>query len=196
MILSHLDRLVASGRLTGYTVEEDTSYLCARLPTLTYRMYTEGPESHLNFGAFAAAMAGLGAAMRLWRLQGVVAEEGLIRRSPQLCVAAEFVDESGLADALHIINRRFVAAPAAAPGSWRYPDVRVSGAEPLSTAAVYAHQWQIGRSGVVVLTLDPQPPADGARTDRVRVLPRWVGLLQSCSIGAAERSPLLAFSTG
>jgi len=33
-----LDRLVAGGRISGYTVEADTSYLDADRPTLTYRM--------------------------------------------------------------------------------------------------------------------------------------------------------------
>ena len=84
MIHSRLDHLVAVGRLTGYTVEEDTDYLEARVPTLTYRMYADGAASNLNLVAFAAAVAELGAVMRLSRVRGNVAYAGLIQRSNQL----------------------------------------------------------------------------------------------------------------
>ena len=81
MILPDLDQLVVLGRVTGYTVEEDTGYIGALVPTLTYRMYMDGPESHLNLGAFAAAMADLGTTMRLSRVQGTVVYQGAPHRS-------------------------------------------------------------------------------------------------------------------
>jgi hypothetical protein len=195
VILSHLDDLVTSGRVTGYTVEEDTSYLGAQVPTLTYRMYMDGPESHLNMGAFAAAMAELATTMRLSRVQGAVAHEGSIWRSRQLCLTSEFAGQDALDAAVDIVHDRFIAAPAAAPGSWRYPDVRVSGAEPSCTAGVFAHQWPGDCASAVVLTLEPEPPADGGRTHRVHVLQHWLSYLRSCPSYGADPAQSLAFST-
>jgi hypothetical protein len=188
MILSELDHLVVSGRVTGYTVEEDTGYIGARVPTLTYRMYMDGPESHLNLGAFAAAMADLGTTMRLTRVQGAVAYRGAIWRSRQLCLTVEFAGEGAVGDALDIVYDRFVAAPEAAPGSWRFPDVRVTGAEPRSTAAAFAHHWPFGRDGAVVLSLDENAPARGARTAPVHVLRSWVRYLEGGPIEFAVGS--------
>src|SRR5260370_35186541 len=98
MIASELDRLVLSGRVTGYTVEEDTGYIGARVPTLTYRMYIDGPESHLNLGAFAAAIADLGTTMRLTRFQGAVADREAICTSMQLCLTVELADAEPMRD--------------------------------------------------------------------------------------------------
>lgn len=195
MILSDLDRLVLSGRVTGYTVEEDTGYISARVPTLTYRMYMDGPESHLNLGAFAAAMADLGTTMRLSRVQGAVAYQGAIWRSRQLCLTVEFAGEAALGEALDIVHDRFIAAPAAEPGSWRFPDVRVTGAEPRCTAGAYAHRWQHGPASAVVLSLDEEPPADAARTAPVHVLRSWMSYLTGCPIEFAVVPRSLAFST-
>jgi hypothetical protein len=195
VILSDLDRLVLAGRVTGYTLEEDTGYIGARVPTLTYRMYMEGRESHLNLGAFAVAMADLGTTMRLSRVQGAVAYDGSIWRSRQLCLTVEFAGEASLGDALDIVHERFVAAPAAAPGSWRFPDVRVTGAEPRCTAGAYAHRWQRGNSSAVVLSLDEEPPAGGAQTAPVHVLRSWVSYLKGCPIEFAVTPRSLAFST-
>lgn len=178
MILSELDHLVVSGRVTGYTVEEDTGYIGARVPTLTYRMYMDGPESHLNLGAFAAAMADLGTTMRLSRVQGAVAYQGAIWRSRQLCLTVEFAGERAIGAALNIVHDRFVAAPEAAPGSWRFPDVQVTGTQPPTTATAFAHRWPYGRDGAVVLSLDEDAPARGARTAQVHVLKSWVSYLQ------------------
>src|SRR5258708_8256603 len=108
MIASELDRLVLSGRVTGYTVEEDTGYIGARVPTLTYRMYIDGPESHLNLGAFAAAMADLGTTMRLTRVQGAVAYRGAIGRSRQLCLPVEFAATGAMVAPLPIPSHPFL----------------------------------------------------------------------------------------
>src|SRR5258708_12469652 len=117
MIASELDRLVLSGRVTGYTVEEDTGYIGARVPTLTYRMYIDGPESHLNLGAFAAAMADLGTTMRLTRVQGAVAYRGAIWRSRQLCLAVAFAGERAMGDAPDILSTPSPPAPPSPPPS-------------------------------------------------------------------------------
>jgi hypothetical protein len=81
-------------------------------------------------------------------------------------------------DAIAVVHRRFIAAPAAAPGSWRYPDLRVVGAEPPALSAAFAHSWKTGEAAAVALTLDPRPPVDGGQTVRVSVLKSWIGYLQ------------------
>ncbi|MHB8611957.1 MAG: hypothetical protein ACYDAL_05960 [Candidatus Dormibacteraceae bacterium] len=194
MILSDLDWLLLAGRATGYTVEDETRYIGARVPTLTYRMYMDGSESHLNLGAFAAAMADLGTTMRLSRVLGAVAYQGAIWRSRQLCLTVEFGGEAALGDALDIVYDRFVAAPEAAPGSWRFPDVRVTGATPRSTAPAFAHHWEHGSARAVVLSLDEDAPARGARTAPVHVLRSWVSYLSGAPIEFAVRPRSLAVS--
>ena len=178
MIEQTLDDLVVDGRITGYTIEEDAAYLEARVPTLTYRMYADGAASHLNLGEFAAEMAELGAAMRLSRVRGNLGDSGAIHRSRQLCLTAEFATSRALDRAVQVVYRRFIAAPAAAPGSWRYPDVRVVGAEPDELSAVFAHHWKMDRSSAVALSADPKPPLAGGRTVPVRILRNWVAFLQ------------------
>jgi hypothetical protein len=189
VILARLDALVAARAVTGYTIEEDTAYLAARRPTLTYRMYADGPESHRNLGEFAGAMSLLATTMRLSRLAGVVADAGGLRRSRQLCLTAELASGRRLDAALRLVERRFTAAPAAAPGSWRYPDVRVSGGQPSAAAPAYAHRYDGGRFGVVVLTLLPEPPLTGADTYGVGVHASWRGLLDRAGASAAVAAP-------
>lgn len=178
MIQEDLDRLVAVGRLTGYTIEEDSAYLEAKIPTLTYRMYVDGAASQQNLGAFAAAMAELGAAMRLSRVRGNLGQAGSIRRSRQLCLTAQLGSTTAMDDAIEVVHRRFIAAPAAAPGSWRYPDLRVVGAEPQVLSVAFAHCWKADDATAVALTLDSEPPVFGAQTVRVSVLKNWVEFLQ------------------
>ena len=194
MIRAQLDDLVSSGRITGYTMEEDPGYLRAQVPTLTYRMYMDGPTSHLNLGAFAAAMGELAMAMKLSRVHGTVAHGGALVRSRQLCLTAEFAGEREIGAAMGVVHARFVAAPTAAPGSWRFPDVRVTGALPAATAAAFAHHWGSGRTTAVALTLDPQPPMKGATPDPVQVLPSWVDYLSGGSLAFAEIAQSLVLS--
>jgi len=186
MILAALDGLVRSGRVTGYTVEEDSSYLGAHVPTLTYRMYMDGPTSHLNLGAFACAMGELAMTMKLSRVHGTVAREGALVRSRQLCLTAEFAGEREIGAAMAVVHARFVAAPKAAPGSWRFPDVRVTGSLPAATAPAFAHHWRNGRATAVVLTLDSESPIVGAAIDPVQVLPSWVDYLNGGEIEFAD----------
>jgi hypothetical protein len=194
MIRAQLDGLVSSGRITGYTVEEDSSYLCAHIPTLTYRMYMDGPTSHLNLGAFASAMGELAMTMKLSRVHGTVGHGGVLVRSRQLCLTAEFADEREIGAAMAVIHARFVAAPTAAPGSWHFPDVRVTGALPAASAKAFAHHWGTGRATAVALTLDPQSPMEGATTVPVQVLPSWVDYLSGGSLGLTEIRQSLALS--
>lgn len=194
MIRAQLDGLVRSGRVTGYTVEEDSTYLGAHVPTLTYRMYMDGPTSHLNLGAFASAMGDLAMTMKLSRVHGTVARGGALVRSRQLCLTAEFAGEREIGAAMAVVHARFVAAPAAAPGSWHFPDVRVTGAVPAATAVAFAHHWGNGRATTVVLTLEPEAPIEGATTQAVQVLPSWVDYLSGCSLGFVAIPESLAIS--
>jgi hypothetical protein len=184
VILAHLDRLLTSARITGYTVEEDARYLRSETPTLTYRMYAEGAESHRNLGEFAAAMAELGSTMRLSRVWGAVSCGEVICRSRQLCLTAELASERALVRALDVVYRRFTAGPTAAPGSWRHPDVRVSGGLASNAEAAYAHWWPQDGATVVALTTCAVPPADGARTCSVQVLRSWPQYLDRSAVEA------------
>jgi len=183
---AQLDGLVAAGRVTGYTLEEDAGYLYAENPTLTYRMYAQGPESHRNLGEFAAAVAELGPRMRLSRVEGVVADGGRLWRSRQLCLTAEFPGEQGLAAAADLVHRRFTALPGAAAGSWRLPDVRMVGGRPLGTVTAYAHHWAHADADAVVLTLQPAPPLHGAVTRRLRILDSWLAFLERREVAVAS----------
>ncbi|HEX6348556.1 MAG TPA: hypothetical protein VF160_04105 [Candidatus Dormibacteraeota bacterium] len=185
MILGRLASLARAGRITGYTLEEDARYLSAGAPTLTYRMYADGPESQLNLGAFAASVSRLGPRMRLSCLRGVLADRGRLLRSRQLCLTAEFTEELDLAAAACLVHSGFTAAPDAAPGSWRYPDVRITGARPPGTAAAFAHRWPVDGQSAVVLSLDPQPPLEGGRTYEVRILESWVAFLGRSDLAVA-----------
>jgi hypothetical protein len=184
MVVRILDALVAAGRVTGYTIEEDTAYLTAVRPTLTYRMYAEGPESHRNLGEFASAMSLLAVSMRLSRVSGVVAGAHGIWRSHQLCLTAELAGGRELDAALGVVARRFTAAPTAAPGSWRYPDVRVTGAgRPGATLRAFAHRYS---GGVVVLTPGGEPPVPGGRTFPVGLHASWLDLFAPAPHRARE----------
>lgn len=173
----HLDRLVRAGEATGYSVEEDPAYLAARVPTLTYRMYADAPLSHLNLGAFAAAVADFGARMRLSRVEGVLGEGGRLLRSRQLCLTAEFASGASVQRAVGLVRERFTASAASTPGSWQLPDVRITGVEPPGTAAAYAHCWPSERGTIVLLSLSRDAGLPGARTAAVRVLEPWLDFL-------------------
>ena len=168
-----LDRLVANGRLSGYTVEADTSYLYAKRPTLTYRMYARHSASEHNLDAFWSAMSTIGAELRASRLVGIVAGPCGLVRTDQICIGAAFADARILERAVALVQDRFTCGPAAVPGSWRFPDLRVSGAAPEGTIAVWAHRWD----AAVTLAASAVPPVPNATCTRVRVLASWAGLL-------------------
>lgn len=171
---AELDRLVASGRLSGYTVEADTSYLHTVRPTLTYRMYAGHSASLRNLDEFCAAMRRIGAELQASRLTGTTAGPGGLARTDQICVRAAFEDDRSLGRAVALVEDRFTCRPGGVPGSWRFPDVRISGGEPPSTIAVWAHRW----GPAVALALSPIPPAPDGTSVSVRVLARWADLLK------------------
>ena len=168
-----LDRLVAGGRLSGYTVEADTSYLDAERPTLTYRMYTGPSTSRRNLDEFCLAMIRVGAELRTSRLVGTMAAPGGLVRTDQTCVTATFDDDRRLGLAVAQVEERFTCSPGAVAGSWRFPDVRISGAAPAGTIAVWAHRW----AGAVALSLSRIPPAPEGSCVVARVLACWSDLL-------------------
>jgi hypothetical protein len=169
------------GRLSGYTIEADTSYLWTTLPTLTYRMYARDRVSGRNLDEFCRAMSGLGAELRAWRLLGTVARPGGLVRTEQVCVSAGFAGDLTLGRATALVRDRFTrGGPDAVPGSWRFPDVRVTGGAAPGTMRVWAHRW----GAAVALTLSPNPPApDGVRAP-IRVLACWSHFLTTASATA------------
>lgn len=177
-----LDRLVADGRLSGYTVEEDTSYLEAERPTLTYRMYAGHSTSRRNLDEFCLVMARIGAELRTSRLVGTTAAPGGLARTDQICVTAAFDDDQMLRLAVALVEDRFTCGPGAVAGSWRFPDVRISSAAPPGTIAVWAHRW----AAAVALALSPIPPAAASSCVGVRVLACWTDLLTRRSEPAAR----------
>jgi hypothetical protein len=168
-----LDRLVAAGRISGYTIEADTSYLDADRPTLTYRMYAGHSTSQHNLDQFSSTMAGLGAELRASRLLGTTASADGLLRTRQICVCAVFADDRALGRATALVKDRFTCGPEAVPGSWRFPDVRITGGEAIGTIPVWAHRW----GAAVTLSLSPMSPAPGGVCAGVRVLARWTDLL-------------------
>lgn len=168
-----LDRLVEGGHLSGYTVEADTSYLYAGQPTLTYRMYAGDNASGHNLDAFRAAMTGIGAQLCTSRLVGTVAGPGGLVRTNQFCVRAAFADERRLRRAVALVEDRFTCGPDAVTGSWRFPDVRISGGSAPGTVAAWAHRW----NAAVALALSPASPAPNGVCVRVDVLACWTDVL-------------------
>ena len=168
-----LDRLVACGRIPGYTLEADTSYLDADRPTLTYRMYAGHTTSRHNLDQFCSLMADLGAELRASRLLGTTAGAGGLLRTQQVCVCAVFADEHMLGRATALVKDRFTCGPEAVPGSWRFPDVRITGGGSTDTIPVWAHRW----GAAVTLSLSPTSPARGGVCAGVRVLACWTDLL-------------------
>ena len=179
---AELDRLVARGRLTGYTVEVDTSYLHAVSPTLTYRMYAGHTGSARNLDLFCTAMHGLGAELRASRVTGTTAVAGGLVRTDQICVRAAFEDDQMLWRAVVLVEERFTCRPGAVPASWRFPDVRICGGAPPGTIAVWAHRW----GPAVALAVSPVPPAPDGTCVSVRVLARWADLLTATGQRTSE----------
>lgn len=177
-----LDRLVADGRLSGYTVEEDTSYLEAERPTLTYRMYAGHSTSSRNLDEFCLATTRIGAELRTSRLVGTTAAPIGLVRTDQVCVTAAFDNDRMLGLAVALVENRFTCSPGAVAGSWRFPDVRISGSAPPATIAVWAQRW----AAAVALAPSSVPPAPEGRYVGVRVLACWTDLLTRRSEPAAR----------
>jgi len=84
-----------------------------------------------------------------------------------------FADEHALGCATALVKDRFTCGPEAVPGSWRFPDVRITGGEATDTIAIWAHRW----GAAVTLSLSPISPARGGVRAGVRVLACWSDLL-------------------
>jgi hypothetical protein len=176
-----LDRLVAQGVITGYTVEPPPLYLVSRLPALTYHCYANDPVSENNLQRLSADLQAFRPELTLRPLQGNVRRaDGSISRSDQLRMTARFETGTALEAALDLIGRRYLAGSGAwLPGSWQYPDVRVTGInwQPPGTTAATAHRLSLGRDSAVVLSLSHRPPLRRMRSYQVFLLERWHGYL-------------------
>lgn len=179
-VVDHLDRLVGEGRLSGHTVEADTSYLDSARPTLTYRMYAGGATSERNLGTFCAAMEAIGARLRVTRLVGTVAGRHGVVRTDQRCAFAAFTSEGQLERAMELVERRFtLGGEHEVAGSWRFPDIRIGGSTPPGTITAWAHR----RGPAVALSLSPDPLLTGAAVTTVRVMERWRDVLTPAAPG-------------
>lgn len=183
-----LDRLVIAGAISGHTVEEDAAYLGCPRPTLTYRMYSDGEDSRHNLGRFVDAVRMLGAETHISRLVGTVADPlraGHVRRSDQLCVRVAFGCEGRLGRGVDLVSTRFHAcAPSSVPGSWIYPDLRVTGVTvpPKGTVGAYLHHWPQAPATASVLSLAAEPPAPGGASIPVSLLACWLDLLDAAKL--------------
>ncbi|MDQ6709453.1 MAG: hypothetical protein M3Z11_02735 [Candidatus Dormibacteraeota bacterium] len=172
------DRLAREGVITGYTLEAPPLYLEALSPTLTYSMYATDELSRRNIRAVLGDLSILGAAVTVRPVYGNVRrEDGHIERSDQRRIAARFERPAQLDAAVERIQSRYMASVSAAwhPGSWLYPDVRVTGVrtDPPGTIRAVAHTMPVGRRSIVVLSLSPQPPLPRMTSFPVRLLDRW-----------------------
>jgi hypothetical protein len=172
------DRLLRDGAISGYTIEQDAGYLRPAAPTLTYRMYQDGPGA-ANAGRFGIDMLALGADVRWMLAAGNLPEGPLIRRSAQVTVIASFPSGDLLEEALALVRTRYHAAGAdPVPGSWRWPDVRVTGCcSPGGMAPAVAQSGPTGEGTAVALTLAGRRLLPGLDVAPVFVLCEWVELL-------------------
>jgi hypothetical protein len=182
-VVPALDRLVRHRVITGYTVERDVSYLAARGPTLTYRMYDDGPGSR-HLASFTADMRRLGGEVRVAAAVGNFhdpAARGRIHRTRQATVTARFATPEALEAAVAVVRTRYRAGRAGAvPGSWRWPDVRVTGGSPRQGMALAVAHWASFRRGSpVTLTLGRRSPLPGLHQAAIWVLDEWRALLGS-----------------
>jgi hypothetical protein len=179
-----LDRLVLHQVITGYTVESDVSYLAAARPTLTYRVYDDGPGCR-HLGHFLSDVRRLGARVCVCPATGNLQDlgaEGGIRRTRQLTATTRFTGHDALEAAIELVRTRYQAGrPGAVDGSWRRPDVRVTGALPGGgMARVTAHWARLDTGGAVTLTLDGRSLLPGLVQVPVWVLEDWLPFLAGC----------------
>lgn len=172
------DRLLRDGTISGYTIEQDAGYLHPVAPTLTYRMYQDGAGA-ANAGSFGIDMLALGADVRWMLAAGNLQDGALIRRSAQVTVIASFPSGEALERALLLVRTRYHAGGVdPVPGSWRWPDVRVTGCRaPAGMAPAVAQSGQTGEGTAVALTLPGQRLLPGLDLAPVLVLDEWVELL-------------------
>lgn len=178
MTVAHesLDRLVEGGVITGYTCEDSVAYLSARRPTLTYSMYVDDAASLANRDSFAREMIALGGRPRETAQVGQLGTGQGVERSRQVRVVVEFDAESELSAALDVVIDRFTKGGAGeVPGSWTYPDVRITGTlrRREGTMTALAHVSKDGPQAFVVLSTDPRSPLPGMARTTLQVLECW-----------------------
>ena len=179
--MRHLDRLVRSGRITGWGFEHSIAYLGASRPTMSYRMYRGQQEQDINLGAFVREVAPAGALIAVSEADGSVdsrsgwcppaagalPDDG-IWRSRQVVLTISFETERQLWHAAEVVADRFTrrAGTAHQPGSWWVPDARVCGTAtcPPGMVPALAHSRRTGDGHFVVLSVDGPAPFTGART--------------------------------
>jgi hypothetical protein len=178
--LDDLERLVIAGRITGYTVEPDPTYLWAGAPVITYSMYEHGEASRRNLALAADELTAMGATVDLVRRLGTWRWATGVRRSTELAAICWFPREADVQVALGVLRSRYVAGGRrAVAGSWRVPDVRVSGAKPDHMIQANAHVMELGRgAAAVVIGLHAHPPLAGMSSQRLSVLPCWADYLK------------------
>lgn len=184
LAVAALDRLLLQRRITGYTVEADVSYITARIPTLTYRVYDDRPGLH-HLNRFLSDMRPLQAEVSVCPGTGNLHDEavaGSIRRTPQLTASVRFGGRKALESAIRLVRTRYHGLqPGAVRGSWLRPDVRVTGCRTVTgMVAVTAHCFGLQGPGAVTMTLEGQPPIPGLPQMPVWVLEDWLPFLAGC----------------
>lgn len=177
-----LDRLLARGAISGYTCEPPDAYLAGERPTLTYSMYASGRASRCNIARFAGTMRALGGELRYLPQVGYVCiAGGGVRQSRQVKIVVEFPDDECLETAIAVVQACFLAGGGRtpAPGSWLYPDVRVTGTgrRPVGTFEALAHHIGAATGRLVVLARAAAPPLPGMVTVPVLLLECWQWVL-------------------
>ncbi|MDQ6747160.1 MAG: hypothetical protein M3010_03515 [Candidatus Dormibacteraeota bacterium] len=194
---NHLDRLVRLGRITGWGFERSISYLGARHPTLSYRMYRGGNEEDVNLGAFVREIAPSGARIEVSEAEGSIgtvhgwsppaaagasARDG-VWRSQQVVLTISFASEAQLCRAVEVVVDRFTRDGAARhhPGSWWVPDARVSGTPHCPPGMVPAHAFSrpTGEGHAVVLSPGGRAPFPHASGHPVFLPARFGALLRA-----------------
>jgi hypothetical protein len=189
--LPELDRLLATGAITGYTIEPDTGYLRGEEPVVTYSMFERDATSRRNLRLLAAELRALGARVELVRRQGSWIWHGRVCRAADVMAIGWFPSPRQLEPAVATIRRRYTAGAAeAVAGSLLVPDVRVCGAAPRSTIVASAHELAAADGcAAIVLDLQARPPLHGMITRPVRVLPCWAEYLASPSPTGVVTTP-------
>jgi hypothetical protein len=186
--LPALDHLLATGAITGYTIEPDTGYLRGEEPVVTYSMFERDATSRRNLRLLAAELRALGARVELVRRQGSWIWHGRVCHAADVTAIGWFPSPGHVEPAVDAIRCRYTAGAAeAVAGSLLVPDVRVCGAAPPSTIIASAHELATadGRAAIV-LDLRTRPPLCGMVTRPVRVLPCWAEYLASRSATGAS----------
>jgi hypothetical protein len=190
--LDDVERLVAAGRITGYTVEPDPLYLRANVPALTYSMCCADERGRRNLDLALAELRAAGARVDLVHRCGTWRWGSALHRTSETTAIGWFECAGSLLAALHALRARYVAGSGdAVPGSWRVPDVRVCGLLPAGTVPATAHELRLpGGAAAVVISLEETPPLPAMHSRPVAVLPCWTGYLATAAAPAGCEGPV------